>query len=416
MVFRWLTTIAWSGIDRSVNSDTTPLRILNLLSSLLALVMILHLPIVVLFWSFTGSLVLMTNLIHILLFLSVYFLNSRGQFMLARGILMCGFNTYILSSSLLWKHDAQFHYFLLIGIFVSPFLYYCWESKRTAPNTLVYGLGFLFVDGYWQLHKGSENLATTNSDIIDIFSALFLLTASIISSQLIRENTQYRFQSVERRASRFEYLLDRALPHYVAKKLCDVKGTKSSETLVKQCHASVLFADIQGYTQFSQTLPTDSLVALLDELYHQFDQLTADCGLEKIKTNGDQYMCISGVLLDNPCYALDCCRCAVKMQDRFQKFCQRKDLPLNIRIGIASGEVYAGIIGKNSLTFDVWGNTVNLASHLESFGRSGSIQICARTKELVESRFICSERGKVQLKGLGKVVTFWLLGDKSCTN
>ena len=169
--------------------------------------------------------------------------------------------------------------------------------------------------------------------------------------------------------------------------------------------ASVLFADLVGFTDMSTRMRPMLLVQLLDELFSQFDRVTDELGLEKIKTIGDAYMVAAGLPEAREDHATALVELALRMRE------QISDHPeLGIRFGINSGEVVAGVIGRKRLFYDLWGDTVNVASRMESHGRKNEIQITKATYELVKDEFECKYRGKIALKGLGKMDAYIVTG------
>lgn len=168
---------------------------------------------------------------------------------------------------------------------------------------------------------------------------------------------------------------------------------------------TVLFADIVGFTPLTATLPPDAVVRLLDGLFSTFDDLTDRYGLEKIKTIGDAYMAASGLPAATADHAQAAVRLALAMRTALTAY-----PGLEVRIGINSGEVVAGLIGKQRWVYDLWGDTVNIASRMESHGRSGEIQISEVTYKLVKEEFECRLRGDVAVKGRGTLRVYTVIG------
>ncbi|MEM7466065.1 MAG: adenylate/guanylate cyclase domain-containing protein [Pseudomonadota bacterium] len=172
--------------------------------------------------------------------------------------------------------------------------------------------------------------------------------------------------------------------------------------------ASVLFADLVGFTDISTRMPPMALVQLLDELFSKFDRVTEEMGLEKIKTIGDAYMVAAGLPEAREDHAVALVELAIRMRAEISEHPE-----LGIRFGINSGEVVAGVIGRKRLFYDLWGDTVNIASRMESHGRKNQIQITKATYELIKDEFDCEYRGKVALKGLGEMDAYIVSGRKA---
>ena len=170
---------------------------------------------------------------------------------------------------------------------------------------------------------------------------------------------------------------------------------------------SVLFLDVVDFTPMSATLTPAELVGLLDDVFSDIDDLVEDMGLEKIKTVGDEYMVAAGVPVPRSDHALVMAELALQIQDRFAKHTYYGNR-IVARIGINSGPVVAGIIGKRKFSYDLWGDVVNTASRMESHGLPGRIQISRATYEHLKDDFECEPRGIVEVKGKGELETWFL--------
>ena len=173
---------------------------------------------------------------------------------------------------------------------------------------------------------------------------------------------------------------------------------------------SVLFADVVGFTPLSEQLTPTELVELLDELFAHFDGLVDQAGLEKIKTIGDAYMVAAGIPRPRPDHAAAIVELGLQMQAaaRTRLFHGRR---LQLRIGVNSGPVVAGVIGRRKFSYDLGGDVVNTASRMESHGVAGRLQITDATRALVAERFDCEPRGTVEVRGKGNLTT-WLVADR----
>jgi class 3 adenylate cyclase len=171
----------------------------------------------------------------------------------------------------------------------------------------------------------------------------------------------------------------------------------------------VLFADVVDFTPMSAGMPPAELVELLDELFSVFDGFVTELGLEKIKTVGDAYMVAAGVPEARSDHADAIAELALRIRDHVATTTIRSR-QLQIRTGIASGPVTAGIIGTHKFAYDLWGDTVNTASRMESTGLPGEIQLAPSSYELLRDRYRCRPRGPVQVKGKAEMITFFLLG------
>jgi adenylate cyclase len=204
---------------------------------------------------------------------------------------------------------------------------------------------------------------------------------------------------------RAESLLLNILPGSIAERLKSHPGTIADQFPT----ASVLFADVVDFTPRSEKLSAGEIVGLLDRLFGEFDRLAERHGLEKIKTIGDAYMVAAGVPTPRPDHAPALARLALDMVEAVGPDGAVGDLQLQLRIGINSGPVVAGVIGRKKFLYDLWGDAVNLASRMESQGTPNRIQVPAATRELLRDEFELERRGTVEVKGKGEMETWYLV-------
>ncbi len=191
-----------------------------------------------------------------------------------------------------------------------------------------------------------------------------------------------------------------------------VERLKNGEVMIadRYLETTLLFSDLVGFTDLTHVLTPTELVHLLDRLITGFDRLSEQMHTEKIKTIGDAYLVVSGMPVENTNHATDICRMALAMERFMQEFNQTEGLSLQIRIGINSGPVIGGVIGPKKFTFDLWGDTVNLASRLETTGIPGRIQVSQSTWELTNDLFQFEPRAPIEIKGFGIMQTYFLVG------
>jgi len=203
-----------------------------------------------------------------------------------------------------------------------------------------------------------------------------------------------------------ESLLLNILPQSIADKL-----KAEPQTIADQfSSASILFADVVDFTPLSERLPPAEVVGMLDHLFSHFDVLAERHGLEKIKTIGDCYMVAAGVPSPRADHAQALALMALDMQAAMRSVDEVAHLGLELRVGINSGPVVAGVIGRKRFLYDLWGDAVNTASRMESQGTSGRIQITGATKDLLEDEFVCEPRGTIPVKGKGEMEAWYLVG------
>jgi adenylate cyclase len=215
--------------------------------------------------------------------------------------------------------------------------------------------------------------------------------------------------AAEREHQRSEVLLVNILPPRVAARL---KDRSESEIADAYPEASILFADMGGFTARASDTTPEELVRFLNDVYTKLDSLVERHGLEKIKTTGDAYMVVSGVPEPLPDHAAALADLALDMRDALVGLADPKNRPVPVRIGIASGPVVAGVVGIRKFFYDVWGDAVNTASRMESTGEAGKIQVAPKTRELLADRFELEERGVIEVRGKGPMRTWFLIGRK----
>lgn len=205
-----------------------------------------------------------------------------------------------------------------------------------------------------------------------------------------------------------ERLLLNILPEMIADRL--KKG--DSNIADGFAEVTILFADIVGFTEISARTSPQELVELLNKIFSAFDRLSEQYGLEKIKTIGDNYMVAGGLPMPCTNHAESIAEMALEMQQEIMKLSRECDKPLNIRIGINTGPVVAGVIGTKKFIYDLWGDAVNTASRMESQGISGKIQVSDSTYQLLCDRYLLEKRGTINVKGKGDMTTYLLIGRK----
>jgi class 3 adenylate cyclase len=204
---------------------------------------------------------------------------------------------------------------------------------------------------------------------------------------------------------RAERLLFNILPVDLAKELSATGVARSA----RHESASMLFTDFSGFTQAASAMPADRMVAELNEIFGAFDDICDELGVEKIKTIGDAYMAAAG--LPKPCadHAQLCVRAGLRMLDYLeQRNRTAAFIKWSLRVGIHSGPVVTGVVGKRKYAFDVWGDTVNIASRMESAGETGRVNVSAYTYDLIRTEFECEYRGKVDAKGKGQIDMYFV--------
>ena len=246
-----------------------------------------------------------------------------------------------------------------------------------------------------------------------------LLRARIFSSlekKRLRDLDQKHLEMLNKEKELLEFeqmktekLMLNILPKPIAERL--KKGEKNISGSYPE--VTILFSDLVGFTKMSSQKSAADLVKLLNDLFSRFDKRGENLGLEKIKTIGDAYMAVGGLPIPRSDHAEIVADMALGMFEDLAAFNAENNAELNMRIGLNSGPVVAGVIGFTKFSYDLWGNTVNTASRMESTSLPGRIQISPATQEALNDKFILEERELMECKGLGQIMTHFLNGRKS---
>jgi adenylate cyclase len=274
--------------------------------------------------------------------------------------------------------------------------------KLSAP----FFLGIVLLLGLGYLREGP--LAPSHYELTPAEVSFHFAFNSIGFVAFLYLSTRYFVSRIDAEQARSNRLLRNVLPAPIAERL------KRGEAVIADRHerVTVLFTDIVGFTPLAARLEAREVVLLLDDIFSAFDEIADRQGLEKIKTIGDAYMLVGGV--PEPCadHASRIADAAIAMRDHIADLSSRRGLDLSMRLGIHSGEVIAGVIGRRKFAFDLWGDTVNTASRMESHGEPGRIHVSDATRELLKDAYELVGRGAVAVKGKGEMRTHWLEGKR----
>jgi adenylate cyclase len=229
-----------------------------------------------------------------------------------------------------------------------------------------------------------------------------------LEKKRLRDQEQAYLEQLQSEREKSEHLLLNILPQSIAARL------KEGETTIADSFSSatVLFADLVDFTRLAASISAPEVVRLLNEVFSQFDWLAELHRLEKIKTIGDAYMVVGGLPTPQSDHAVAVAEMALDMQKVVARMGAVGGIKLDLRIGISSGPVVAGIIGSKKFIYDLWGDTVNIASRMESQGELGTIQVSEPTYQLLSDTHFFRERGRIQIKGRGEMTTYFMLGRK----
>jgi guanylate cyclase len=276
------------------------------------------------------------------------------------------------------------------------------NEPRQAPRWFLAFLSLVVLSGFLQPYVRQAN--NLSSALVIVFFVLNLIGVGslvfIMVSYFVGQKNIFQQKS--------ETLLLNILPREIAAIL-----KNGSRTIADHyAEASVLFADMVGFTPLAAQLPPVEMVELLNEVFSFFDSLLDKYDVEKIRTIGDSYMVASGIPRRRPDHAQALARMALEIRDYTATHTFRQGRRVNFRIGINSGSMMGGVIGRRKFVYDVWGDTVNIASRMESHGVSGAIQITRATYELIQDEFVCEPRGTVNVKGKGEMEVWVVMSAK----
>ena len=282
-------------------------------------------------------------------------------------------------------------------------------------DDLYKSLPIIVISGAEQFEKTIQCIEIGAEDYLPKPFDAVLLRARIVSSlekKRLRDLDQNHLELLNQEKMlleieqlKTEKLMLNILPKPVADRL--KKGEKNISGSYPD--VTILFSDLVGFTQLSSHISASELVSVLNNLFTRFDKRAEALGLEKIKTIGDAYMAVGGLPIPRSDHAEICADMALGMFDDLIEFNREHSSELNMRIGLNSGPVVAGVIGFTKFSYDLWGNTVNVASRMESTSQPGKVQVSPSSYEALKSNYQLEEVGLVECKGLGQVTTHFLL-------
>jgi adenylate cyclase len=285
----------------------------------------------------------------------------------------------------------------LVGVFGALFFY---SARQAVPWFVVFVVLTIFsglIDP-----RLAASAPTIPMGVQVSFFVLNILGVSVTAYLLL----QYSVRARDAALAQSDGLLLNVLPRSIAERLKREPGIIAE----RYDEVTVLFADIADFTPFAERTSPEQVVGVLDEIFSAFDQLALQRGLEKIKTIGDAYMVAGGLPEPRADHVEAVVELALEMQAEFARLCESLGLGLAIRIGIDTGPVVAGVIGRHKFTYDLWGDTVNTASRMESHGVAGRIQVTQTTYRHLQDHYRFEERGEVEVKGKGLQRTYLLVG------
>ena len=341
-------------------------------------------------------------------YLPPLWLNHRGHHFAAITWLLLGSHMIVVSQVFVEGTGFDVHMFFMLHTMLPFLLYPPRHGAAMIGLSVLAGIDMVLVVGFGDRlpHLGP---AMTPADLAVLKPILLggLFATLATCAYYARNATLIAEAAFDRVYQRSEDLLLNILPASIAQRLKLGGGTIADEFPA----VTVLFADIVGFTRMSARLPPERIVGMLNDLFCRFDDLAGSLGLEKIKTIGDCYMVAGGLPEPRRDHAEAIADMALAMLAIVAELAARTGEPLSVRIGLHSGPVVAGVIGKRKFIYDLWGDTVNIASRMESHGIPGTIQLSAASRQLLDGKYRLQPRGTIEVKGKGEMET-WFLEDR----
>lgn len=296
-------------------------------------------------------------------------------------------------------HESGVHLQYFVGA-AAPFVVFGLKRLWLIVPIILSGLTLHLASWFWY----PKTLALIDAEP-QVINSIYV-QAAITTAGLIAASVYYAFRLVENAKAETDTLLRNILPDAIVERL----KARPHDAIADQFEeASVLFADISGFVSLARSLGASATVTLLNEIVTAFDYLAEKHGVEKIKTIGDAYMVAAGIPEPTPDHLERLANMALEMQRVLTEIANNKGVALSMRMGLASGPVMAGVIGRQKFTYDVWGDAVNLAARLENLSAPGRILICPTCKQRLSSRFVFQSRGAIDIKGVGPRETWYLI-------
>jgi adenylate cyclase len=389
------------GTEGYATETRRRLMVINFMAYLIVLAAVNYAVIFAAFGPVKYAPLILINIFHIFFALAVPFLHRYGENVGAYFIVFFEFASLFIFTAFLGPESGiQINYIIAAAV---PFL----ALERSKLITI----GAIIVGGF-ALHMASRFLAPQMGMMIPsdplLLANIYFLSA-VTTFGLLSAIVYFALLNKDRAEARTNELLRNILPEAIAERLMNEPSANIAEYYPD---VTVMFADTVGFTSLASDLGAERTVAMLNDVFTAFDELAEEYDVEKIKTVGDAYMVVSGAPQSVADHRTRIASMALRLREVIPAIAKAHGAPLELRIGIASGPIIGGVIGRRKLVFDVWGDTVNLAARLESHGVSGRIQISSDLAKLLPPRFVVEPREEIELKGFGPVSTAFLVAER----
>ena len=299
---------------------------------------------------------------------------------------------------------------VILWAFLAPLSALLFHDVRKARMWFFILIGCIIIMAFFNkyLMRFGHELNDTDMILLITMNICGPCLAIYFAMQYFVNTLSMNSKLLQHEKQKSDALLLNILPVAIAEEL----KSKGKTTPLKYCGSTVLFTDFKDFTKIAEQLTPEQLITELDNCFRAFDEIIGSFGLEKIKTIGDAYMCVAGLPLPMENSALNAVHSALKITEYMRA---QKEARINegkgfweIRIGIHTGDVIAGVVGQNKFAYDIWGDAVNTASRMESSSDPGKINISGSTYNMVKDHFVCSYRGKIPAKNKGIIDMYFV--------
>ncbi|MCW7506540.1 adenylate/guanylate cyclase domain-containing protein [Leptospira levettii] len=384
--------------------DAKFIRLTNALSIIVGVWLFSIIPSLLPYYP-SSQYIIFNSIFFPVLWLFVLYFNYKGWYTFAKLFFLYTAMLCVVFNSLQAGRESDNHLFLLL---ISIMAFYTFPPKQLRYITRVsISALILFISvEFYLTNKGPIIQAPPEFFQLGRLITLVALCILVYIVTLFNYKTLHKAQDLlELEHQKSESLLLNILPASIADRL------KSKNEIIadKSSEATILFADIVDFTVLSQTMEPEKIVSILNEIFSEFDTIVQNHNLEKIKTIGDAYMVASGIpeAREDHCEAV--ALCALDMLSSIENGITQDSKPFKIRIGIHTGPVVAGVIGKSKFIYDLWGDSVNTASRMESHGTEGKIHVSKEVYQKLKSNFTFETKREIQVKGKGIMETYFLV-------
>jgi len=397
---------AFDSIPTAINSDN--LRFYKLSNLVLTLGMFVHLHWIFYFFFLRAYPMSAVNIFSVLTYITSIVLNRRGHHFTSSIIMVLEIIIHQVFAVFYFGASCGFQYYILV-ISIFPFLMPRgkWLTKVLISLNCI--ISFVFLNFFWsKFFTPMYQIGSIHADYLNLSNTLFSFFSLTLSGAFYSLAMHDTEDVIKMEKQKSDNLLLNILPANIAQELKQIGKTEA------QLHdnVTIMFTDFKDFTKLSEELTPSELVKLIDYYFKSFDRITTKYKIEKIKTIGDAFMCVAGFQAESKLAAKEMILCALEILDFITN---ENKSPKNetkrsfdIRIGINTGSVVAGVVGETKFAYDIWGDAVNIASRMEKLGEINSINISDATYQIVKDDFDFIARGEIEVKNKGYMKMYQL--------